>query len=222
MLNGGNGDDTLGGGAGDDTLNGGEGNDTLYGGVGNDIIDAVDGAEDTEISAKTGDDTFYLDPQDSAKVQDGANQGTDTASYERYELPENTDMPAITIPNGASIENVIGSNYDDTITFTNTGDKGTAEAPLTINGGPGDDSVGISGDSGNVTFIVKAGEGDDTITSDYKAGYKLSFEGFPAGTTAGVDSVGSSYVVRVGDQTVKVNTSSITDTDAFGATITVN
>ena len=131
-------------------------------------------------------------------------------------------MPAITIGDRASLEHIIGSNYDDTITFTNTGNKGTAEAPLTINGGPGDDSVGISGDSGNVTFIVKAGEGDDTITSDYKAGYKLSFEGFPAGTTAGVDSVGGSYLVRVGDQTVRVNTSSLTNMDAFGATITVN
>ena len=222
VLNGGAGDDTLSGGEGDDTLNGGEGSDQFSGGAGDDIIDAVDGAEDAVIVGNEDDDTFYLDPQDTANVRGASNLGTDTASYERYELPENTDMPAISIGDRASLEHIIGSNYDDTITFSNTGNKGTADAPLTINGGPGDDSVGISGDSGNVTFIVKAGEGNDTITSDYKAGYKLSFEGFPSGTTAGVDSVGSSYVVRVGDQTVKVNTSSLTDMDAFGATITVN
>ncbi|MDB4091879.1 hypothetical protein N9563_02455, partial [bacterium] len=143
-LNGGDGDDILNGGDGDDTLVGGAGDDELNGGLGNDTLDGGDG-----------DDTAsYETHQNGVLVELGLTQPD----------PDPTINPDILI----SIENLIGSGFDDTL----LGDSGAN----TLNGGEGNDILmGRAGDDrltgghGVDTFKFEADFGDDTIT-DFKDG----------------------------------------------------
>ena len=214
-VNGNEGDDTLNGNEGDDTLSGGAGADVINGGAGADVIDGGAGADDVDGGA--GDDIVYLDADD-ASPEGGADN--DTASYERYQLEDADATEAtITLASGGTFENFVGSQYSDTLNIT-----GPRSVDITVNGGPGDDDITIANASsvGNVTFVVKAGEGDDSIKSEYGAADKLEFQGFPEGTTATVEHVSNSSIVRVGGQTVRVDdrASGLTES-AFEATITV-
>jgi Ca2+-binding RTX toxin-like protein len=164
IINGGAGDDILSGGGtyvaygetgGNDILNGGDGNDTLYSGGpydpndgGNCILDG--GPGDDQLIGSVGIDTAtYQDATsgvtvslNTAKPQDvGGGLGTDTLF---------------------SIENLIGSNYDDTLIG--------GGVPNVISGLGGNDTIDISqyngdnyvnGKPGNDT--VYGGDGDDTI-----------------------------------------------------------
>ena len=130
------GDDTVNGGAGNDVLNGEAGNDTLSGGLGNDLIDG------------------------------GA--GNDTASYADAGARVAVDLTITTQQNTlgsgldtlVSIENLIGSGYNDSL----TGDR----ADNRINAGAGDDVVdggdgndALYGDAGN--DMLHGGQGDDIL-----------------------------------------------------------
>lgn len=103
VLIGGAGDDTLIGGAGNDTMDGGEGNDSLSGGEGVDWFRGNSSGNNT-IDGGSGDDlVFYADTQNSE------NQGVsvDLASGTKSGI-NGTDVLV-------NIEQVVGSNYDDTL-----------------------------------------------------------------------------------------------------------
>jgi len=95
--------------AGDDTLSGGLGDDTLIGGLGNDILDGGAGSDTAGYADATSAVTITLA---GSSVQDTGGGGTDTL---------------------ISIENIIGSAYNDTLTG-NAGDN-------TFTGGLGDDML---------------------------------------------------------------------------------
>nr|WP_321271534.1 retention module-containing protein [uncultured Tolumonas sp.] len=127
-LNGNAGDDVLIGNGGNDILNGGEGNDILDGGAGNDTLNGGNG----------NDTAAYIDATSAVTVdlatttaQNTGGGGTDTLN---------------------SIENLIGSSLDDTLSGNSTDNI--------INGGAGNDH--INGGSGNDTII--GGTGNDILT----------------------------------------------------------
>src|SRR6266581_4014316 len=107
MLSGGAGNDTLDGGAGNDVLNGDAGNDLLIGGAGNDVLNGGLGVDTASYATATAAVTVNLGLT-TAQITGGA--GTDTLT---------------------TVENLIGSNFNDTL----TGD-GNANV---LEGGAGDD-----------------------------------------------------------------------------------
>ncbi len=136
---------------GDDTLNGGAGDDTLFGGIGADALIGGDGQDTASYSTATSGVALNL-----------ATGGTvGDAAGDTY----------------VTIEQVIGSAYDDQITGDNSDNR--------ISGGAGNDAIdgagGIDylyGDTGNDTltggagadvFVYTKGFGQDTIT-DFWAG----------------------------------------------------
>ncbi|HEY9080489.1 beta strand repeat-containing protein [Magnetovibrio sp.] len=129
-LTGTDGANVISGGAGNDWLNGRAGNDTMYGGA--------------------GDDTLVCD---SALDRVDGGTGIDTANYAWAGSALNLDM----IYGGsafANIENVVGSDHDDTLT-------GTDDANV-ISGGAGNDW--LNGRAGADT--LNGGAGDDTLICD--------------------------------------------------------
>ena len=115
------------GGAGNDTIGGGVGNDTLDGGAGNDIIDGGTGIDTlTYANANAG---IIVDLSKTSSQATGGS-GNDTI---------------------LNIENLIGSNYNDTLT-------GSKLANI-IYGGAGNDT--IKGVAGNDT--IDGGAGNDTL-----------------------------------------------------------
>ncbi len=125
---GGSGDDTLDGGAGDDVLNGGGGADTLRGGAGSDTIYAD--ADDTDING--------FGVADDGESDEGVNNAMDVDTLS-YAMVENEDEEGITADISAdnttinNIENIVGSDYDDTLT-------GDAQDNV-IEGGAGRDTL---------------------------------------------------------------------------------
>ena len=156
-LDGGVGNDLLFGGAGTDTLLGGLGDDTLDGGAGNDILNGGGGLDTVSYWAETAAVTVNL----NTGVASGVSSGTDSLT---------------------SIENVIGTTFNDTITGSN-------DANL-IDAGAGDDSINAG--AGNDT--VYGGAGNDTIIggSDSGAHYGTNAPGLTynliyLGTFADID-----------------------------------
>jgi serralysin len=139
---------TLTGNAGNDTLRGNDGDDILFGGAGDDTIDGGAGMDIANYSDCTAGLTIDLNLA-SAFATPGA--GTDTVT---------------------SIEGIIGSNFNDTLT-------GTAGANFfagnggndVINGGGGDDT--ISGGLGD--DMLDGGAGVDTLDFSDAAGGVSAF-----------------------------------------------
>jgi len=142
ILSGLGGDDFINGGAGDDILLGGDGVDILLGSAGDDLIEGGAGGD---------------------LINGGA--GNDTASYVSATSGVNVDLTAGTASGGAgsdtlvSIENIIGSAYDDTL-------RGDANDNR-IDGGAGNDTVIVTaGDDtasgGAQTFLV----GSNALTQE--------------------------------------------------------
>lgn len=166
VLSGGAGNDTLygGPGGGDDILLGEDGSDTVYGGSGND-----------RLNGEAGDDQLYGGPGDDVllggtgrNTLDGG-PGRDTASFEfaAAGITANLDAPAesgnlVRQNTLVSIENLTGSNHDDTL----IGDAGNN----VLSGLAGDDTLaGGAGDD-----VLRGGPGADTLdggagtdTADY-------------------------------------------------------
>jgi Ca2+-binding RTX toxin-like protein len=124
----------LSGGAGNDTLKGGAGNDTLDGGAGSDTLDGGDGVDTVSYQS-----TSRL-PNESRGVSVNLGTGVQT------ELAGAAGGDTL-----RSIENVIGSRYNDTIT-------GNAAANQ-LSGGAGNDT--LKGSAGNDT--LNGGDGNDTL-----------------------------------------------------------
>ena len=143
-------------------VTGGAGNDLLTGSLGSNVL-----------SGGVGNDTFFASSGDGNDIYNGGG-GTDT-----YDLSATTAAAVITAASAssaqigtdalASIENIIGSEGDDTITFiggVNVVDgRGGHD---TINAGTGNDTVlggagndVLNGEAGNDTLNGEAG--DDTL-----------------------------------------------------------
>lgn len=150
VLNGLGGNDNIRGLGGNDSIFGGDGNDFIAGGAGNDIIDGEVGIDTADYSAEGQGVTVNLS---LGTATDGSG-GTDTLS---------------------SIENVIGSNFNDTLT-------GSIDAD-TITAGDGNDT--LEGRAGNDT--LDGGAGVDTATyANATGGVSLVLDG-----TTGADGDGS-------------------------------
>ena len=184
--------DAIDGLAGDDVINGLGGNDRLFGGAGNDTLNGGDGMDILEGGA-------------GADSLDGGG-GEDTASYAGSNAAVSINLLTNVISGGhatgdtlSSIENLVGSAFDDTLLGGN-GDN-------TIRGGAGNDLIGggngkdtLFGEAGNDTFIggngidqYFGGTGSDTM--DYHAeNPSLNIDLFTGvavrgGSTDGLDSI---------------------------------
>ncbi|TKB76345.1 MAG: calcium-binding protein [Nitrospira sp.] len=139
--------------AGNDTLLGGGGNDTLNGGIGNDILNGGTGSDTASYTSATANVSVNLN------LADAQNTG-------------GADIDTL-----VSIENIIGTNFNDTL-IGNSGDNvltGLAGND-TLNGGDGNDR--LNGGSGN--DVLNGGTGNDT--ADYSTA--------TAGVTVIIDSEG--------------------------------
>ena len=154
LLNAGDGNDVLSAGSGNNTLNGGAGNDLLYSGTGNDLLDGGTGNDTASYAHATAAVTVNLG---LLAAQNTLGAGTDTL---------------------AGIENLIGSNFNDTLTgdgASNRLDGGLGHDVL--NGGGGDDLLigglgnnTLTGGSGADTFQWQAGNSGHDLITDFTPG----------------------------------------------------
>lgn len=163
-LSGGDGNDLLYGDAGSDTLDGGLGNDTLDGGAGNDVLNGGGGTDTVTYAAETSAVNVNLNTGSAT----GASSGTDTLRF---------------------IENVIGTDFNDTITGSNDANEidGGAGNDL-IDAGAGNDTV--FGGAGNDTIIGGSATGAHYATSTQSATYNL----IQLGTVADIDPTESNGI----------------------------
>ncbi|GAB5454741.1 MAG: hypothetical protein Hens2KO_09700 [Henriciella sp.] len=141
------GDDRLTGDAGNNILDGGAGNDELSGGAGNDTL--IGGAGDDILAGGGGQDTL-----------DGG-EGIDTADHSDIGVAVNVDLSAGTADYGmvsetlTSIENVIGTAQDDTLTGDDQDNLiAGGDGADTINGGAGDDVLRGDAIGDGETFTI--------------------------------------------------------------------
>ncbi len=181
IFDGGLGDDTIYGGSGDDTIYGGLGNDLLDGGLGNDLLDGGSGSDTLKggagndtLKGGAGNDTFVETGLDGNDSIDGGD-GIDTVDYSSV-LNSDSDLStggitvnlnqstATVIVNGGNddtlknIENIIGTQNNDTITASTTVNI--------LNGEAGNDTF-IQTNSGSSSDTIDGGADNDTV--DYTA-----------------------------------------------------
>jgi Ca2+-binding RTX toxin-like protein/subtilisin-like proprotein convertase family protein len=150
---GGGGKDTLYGHDGNDFLNGGDKADTLYGGDNNDVLRGGNGSD--ALFGDNGSDT--LEGGVGADALDGG-AGVDTASYASSAAGVTVRLfDGFTFGGDAagdtltSIENLAGSEFDDTL-YGNAGAN-------TLDGGAGDDYL----QAGRGDDVVRGGTGEDIL-----------------------------------------------------------
>lgn len=174
------GNDTIDGGGGDDVLSGGAGGDTVYGRDGNDTLyGAASGLGDTTngdyLDGGDGDDMFFVSTGSTTLV---GGAGNDTVSYwsggaSVINLTAGTASKQSGTYNDtlSGIENVIGSEQNDTITGDGnaniiTGGMGAD----TLNGGAGNDTVSYAGSFGGVVVYLNT----NTVSGGYGTGDVIS------------------------------------------------
>lgn len=156
------GDDTLQGNGGDDTLDGGDGADILDGGEGFDILNG--GPGDDRLTVRVGDTL-------------NGGEGNDAADFRFATSALNLSVAALTgqVTAGgiqatfSSIEGIIGSDFNDTLT-------GTGGNNL-LSGGAGDDVI----DGAGGVDTLSGGAGTDTLRhgladNDYRTSQVTGFE----------------------------------------------
>ncbi|ROM71387.1 type I secretion target [Pseudomonas brassicacearum] len=154
LLNAGDGNDILSAGSGNNTLHGGAGNDLLYSGTGNDLLDGGTGNDTASYAHATAGVTVNLG---LLAAQNTLGAGTDTL---------------------AGIENLIGSNFNDTL--AGDGASNRINGGLghdVLNGGGGDDLLigglgnnTLTGGSGADTFQWQAGNSGHDVITDFTPG----------------------------------------------------
>ncbi len=184
VLSGGKGNDVLHGGGGKDILNGGEGDDRLYGGSGNDSLTGGSGAD--WLDGGAGIDTAYYISSSAGvfiNLLSGKGKGGDAEGDTLI-----------------SIENVVGSNYNDILAGN--------DADNVLEGRGGDDE--LYGGKGNDILIggkgadkLDGGEGNDT------ASYAGSIGGVWVSLTTGKGLLGDAQ----GDTLVSIENLNGTDYD---------
>ncbi|PXX75422.1 retention module-containing protein [Pseudomonas sp. LAMO17WK12:I9] len=154
LINAGDGNDVLIAGSGNNTLHGGAGNDLLFGGPGNDLLDGGTGNDTASYAHASAGVTVDLS---LLGAQNTGGAGTDTLT---------------------AIENLVGSNYNDTLTGDNnaniiTGGLGND----VLNGGGGDDLLiggmgnnTLTGGSGSDTFQWQQGNSGHDLVTDFTPG----------------------------------------------------
>ena len=147
-------DEALAGLGGDDLLLGNGGNDILDGGTGNDTLDGGSGVNTASYLSATSGVTVSLAVQGASQNTVGA--GTDTL---------------------ISIQNLIGSSFNDTLTGDGAGNVINAGLGNDIlNGGAGNDT--LTGGTGSDIFVFASGGGADTITDfTHAQGDKIDLSG---------------------------------------------
>ena len=184
-LDGGAGNDTLDGGAGNDYILGGDGDDALsgdtgadylHGGYGNDTIDG--GANADRLYGSYGDDT--LTGGAGADLLNGGAGTNDTASYSTASFRVIVDLTTGANNKGdatgdtySGIEVILGSEFNDTLSGTSTGNRLSGAGGNdtlyglggndTLDGGAGNDSI-LGGDGHDA---ISGGAGDDYLHSGY-------------------------------------------------------
>ncbi len=190
LLEGDDGDDLLDGGAGDDELYAGAGDDSVLGGAGDDLIIGGSGAGNDKYVGGDGIDTVRYT---SATAGIMVNLSGGIAKSASADAGIGKDALA-------SIENVIGGDYADTL----IGSAGSNElvggaGNDTVNGGNGNDLIIDTTGSGNDKYV--GGGGSDTV--DYssalaaitvnllagRAASTLDDAGIGTDTLAGVENV---------------------------------
>jgi VCBS repeat-containing protein len=166
-LQGGAGVDQLMGGAGNDTLLGGDDDDVLDGGGGADQLDGGDGFD--VVSYETSNAAIQITPGNNGSfVGSGGSANGDSL---------------------VSIEQIIGSNFDDTLTGDN--------ADNTFQGGAGNDSLSMNGGNdllvgGAGADILNGGEGWDIASyTDSSDGVNVSLL---SRTASSGDAAGDSFI----------------------------
>lgn len=192
-LSGGDGRDTIDGGAGDDIVSGDAGNDSLIGGLGNDTIDGGDGNDilidddgNNVMYGGDGDDQIYSNGSAST-IDGGSGRDTLVGGSEGDSVSGGDDDDTIyanggddTVKGGSGNDSIDGGTGSDVIhsgeghdtVFAGGGNdqvQGGAgndyiqgdSGQNTIEGGTGNDTV--AGGSGADTFVVRDGDGSDTI-----------------------------------------------------------
>lgn len=163
LFNGGNGGENFSGGIGKDTIAAGPGDDTLNGGPGTDLLQGGDG--DDRLIGGPGADRLEGGP------------GIDVADY-----GGSGEAVSVNLANGATaggdaasdtlqgIENVIGSDFNDTLTGDDGGNR--------LDGRNGNDTL----DGGNGNDLLVPGSGDDQATGG-AGDDTVSFEDNSVGVT---------------------------------------
>ncbi|WP_322846295.1 retention module-containing protein [Pseudomonas sp. B33.4] len=175
IINAGDGNDVLTAGSGNNELHGGAGNDLLYSGPGNDLLDGGAGIDTASYAHATAGVTVNLG---LLGAQNTIGAGTDTLT---------------------GIENLVGSNFNDTLTGDNNNNviNGGLGNDI-LNGGGGDDLLiggmgnnTMTGGSGADTFQwLKGNSGHDLITDFTPGTDKLDLSQLlqgENGTTASLD-----------------------------------
>lgn len=159
----------------DDTLTGDAGDNIIQGGLGDDTIDGGAGA-----------DTANFHGSDVGVVADleVANNASGTATRTRLDADDNPIVETDTLLN---IENLHGSDHDDTLSGTSRGS--------TLIGGGGNDTLAIANDDaavagGAARSIVRGGQGTDTLSfADATSGITVSLIEDEAGTGNSYSSI---------------------------------
>jgi Ca2+-binding RTX toxin-like protein len=147
LLHGGEGNDTIFGGQAADTIRGGDGDDVLYGGEGSDVL--WGGPGDDQIDGGTEDDAV-----DYSVSPDGVV--VNLAGLEASDGHGATDTLT-------SIEHVLGSEFADTITGTDSYNFLSGNAgDDTLNGAGGDDIL----NGGDDSDTLNGGDGVDSLSGD--------------------------------------------------------
>lgn len=184
------GDDTITGNDGDDSLYGGDGNDSIVGGNGNDSLDGGNGNE--SINGGDGNDAINGGIDDD--IIDGGN-GVDYIIYQgasagvTVNLLTGQTSGADGIDTLTNIENIQGSNYDDTL----TGDSGQNaiygyDGNDTIDGGTGDEAL----DGGNGIDTASYLNATASVTVNLATGSASGADG--TDTLTGIENIwGSNF-----------------------------
>jgi serralysin len=172
-----NGNDQLFGGAQNDQLFGGNGNDLLKGGTGNDRLDGGSGTDTADYS------NAAIDPP--GPITGIFTTGATAGVRVNLSLAGAQNTVGSGFDTLVSIENIIGTNFADTLTgnagnntLSGRGGNDTLNGlggHDTLDGGDGNDT--LNGGSGNDTLnggagrdTLNGGTGNDTITSDGDGG----------------------------------------------------
>ncbi|MBP5074399.1 retention module-containing protein [Pseudomonas chlororaphis] len=172
---------TLTGTAGDDVLLAGSGDNLINAGDGNDVL--IAGSGNNTLHGDAGNDLLFSGPGND--LLDGGT-GNDTASYAHASAGVTVNLGLLGAQNtgGAgtdiltAIENLVGSNYNDSLTGDNnaniiTGGLGND----VLNGGGGDDLLiggmgnnSLTGGSGSDTFQWQQGNSGHDLITDFTPG----------------------------------------------------